>query len=431
MIERYTRPEMGKVWTDENRYHAWLKVEIAATNAWAELGEVPAEDAKKIAENASFTAERVAELEAITHHDVVAFTRTVSESLGEEKKWVHFGLTSTDVVDTAQGVLLKEADEIIRKDLAELKETIAQKARKYKDTVMMGRTHGVQAEPTTFGLKLARWYTELERDIERFEHAAKGVESGKISGAVGTFANVPPEVETSVLKQLGLTQQPVTSQVLPRDLHAEYIAMLALIATSIENWATEIRSLQRSEIHEVEEHFRAGQKGSSAMPHKRNPIGSENLCGMARVVRGNIVTAYEDVALWHERDISHSSAERVILPDTTIAIDYMLHRFNNILTNLDVFPETMLKNMNRTYGLIYSQRVLLKLIDEAGLSREKAYDMVQKLTAKSWNEQLQFRDLVENSEIMNYLSKADIDDAFDYHYHLRHVDEIFEKCGLN
>ena len=431
MLERYTRPEMGKVWTDENRYKAWLKVEIAATNAWAELGEVPAEDAKKIAENASFTAERVAELEAITHHDVVAFTRTVSESLGEEKKWVHFGLTSTDVVDTAQGVLLKEADEIIRKDLAELKETIAQKARKYKNTVMMGRTHGVQAEPTTFGLKLARWYTELERDIERFEHAAKGVESGKISGAVGTFANVPPEVETSVLKQLGLTQQPVTSQVLPRDLHAEYIAMLALIATSIENWATEIRSLQRSEIHEVEEHFRAGQKGSSAMPHKRNPIGSENLCGMARVVRGNIVTAYEDVALWHERDISHSSAERVILPDTTIAIDYMLHRFNNILTNLDVFPETMLKNMNRTYGLIYSQRVLLKLIDEAGLSREKAYDMVQKLTAKSWNEQLQFRDLVKNSEIMNYLSKADIDDAFDYHYHLRHVDEIFEKCGLN
>ena len=431
MLERYTRPEMGKVWTDENRYKAWLKVEIAATNAWAELGEVPAEDAKKIDENASFTAERVAELEAVTHHDVVAFTRTVSESLGEEKKWVHFGLTSTDVVDTAQGVLLKEADEIIRKDLAELKETIAQKARKYKNTVMMGRTHGVQAEPTTFGLKLARWYTELERDIERFEHAAKGVESGKISGAVGTFANVPPEVETSVLKQLGLTQQPVTSQVLPRDLHAEYIAMLALIVTSIENWATEIRSLQRSEIHEVEEHFRAGQKGSSAMPHKRNPIGSENLCGMARVVRGNVVTAYEDVALWHERDISHSSAERVILPDTTIAIDYMLHRFNNILRNLDVFPETMLKNMNRTYGLIYSQRVLLKLIDEAELSREKAYDMVQKLTAKSWNEQLQFRDLVENSEIMNYLSKADIDDAFDYHYHLRHVDEIFEKCGLN
>ena len=430
MLERYTRPEMGKIWSDENKYAAWLKVEIAATNAWCEAGEVPKEDAEKIAKNASFTAERVAELEQVTHHDVVAFTRTVSESLGPEKKWVHFGLTSTDVVDTAQGYILKQADEIIRKDLHELKKTIAEKARKYKNTVEMGRTHGVQAEPTTFGLKLARWYAEINRDIERFEHAAKGVESGKISGAVGTFANVPPEIETSVLKQLGLTQQPITSQVLPRDLHAEYIATLALIATSIENWATEIRGLQRSEIHEVEEHFRAGQKGSSAMPHKRNPIGSENLCGMARVLRGQIVTAYEDVTLWHERDISHSSAERIILPDSTIAIDYMLDRFNRILTNLDVFPETMLKNMDKTYGLIYSQRLLLKLIDEAGLSREDAYDMVQKLTTKSWNEGISFRKLVEESKIMDYLSEADVADAFDYHYHLRHVDEIFKKVGL-
>ena len=430
MLERYTRPEMGKIWSDENKYEAWLKVEIAATNAWSELGEVPKEDAAKIAQNASFTPERVAELEQVTHHDVVAFTRTVSESLGPEKKWVHFGLTSTDVVDTAQGYILKQADEIIRQDLHELKKTIAEKARKYKNTVEMGRTHGVQAEPTTFGLKLARWYAEIKRDIERFEHAAKGVESGKISGAVGTFANVPPAVETSVLKQLGLTQQPITSQVLPRDLHAEYIATLALIATSIENWATEIRSLQRSEIHEVEEHFRAGQKGSSAMPHKRNPIGSENLCGMARVLRGHIITAYEDVSLWHERDISHSSAERVILPDTTIGIDYMLDRFNRILTNLDVFPETMLKNMDKTYGLIYSQRLLLKLIDEAGLSREDAYDMVQKLTTRSWNEGISFRKLVESSPIMNYLSEDDVSDAFDYHYHLRHVDEIFKKVGL-
>ena len=430
MLERYTRPEMGKIWSDENKYEAWLKVEIAATNAWSELGEVPKEDAAKIAQNASFTPERVAELEQVTHHDVVAFTRTVSESLGPEKKWVHFGLTSTDVVDTAQGYILKQADAIIRQDLHELKKTIAEKARKYKNTVEMGRTHGVQAEPTTFGLKLARWYAEIKRDIERFEHAAKGVESGKISGAVGTFANVPPAVETSVLKQLGLTQQPITSQVLPRDLHAEYIATLALIATSIENWATEIRSLQRSEIHEVEEHFRAGQKGSSAMPHKRNPIGSENLCGMARVLRGHIITAYEDVSLWHERDISHSSAERVILPDTTIGIDYMLNRFNRILTNLDVFPETMLKNMDKTYGLIYSQRLLLKLIDEAGLSREDAYDMVQKLTTRSWNEGISFRKLVESSQIMNYLSEDDVADAFDYHYHLRHVDEIFKKVGL-
>ncbi len=430
MLERYTRPEMGKIWSDENKYAAWLKVEIAATNAWSEIGEVPREDAAKIAQNARFTAERVAELEQVTHHDVVAFTRTVSESLGPEKKWVHFGLTSTDVVDTAQGYILKQADEIIRQDLQELKKTIAEKARKYKNTVEMGRTHGVQAEPTTFGLKLARWYAEINRDIDRFEHAAKGVESGKISGAVGTFANVPPEIETSVLQQLGLTQQPITSQILPRDLHAEYIATLALIATSIENWATEIRSLQRSEIHEVEEHFRAGQKGSSAMPHKRNPIGSENLCGMARVLRGHIVTAYEDVTLWHERDISHSSAERIILPDTTIGIDYMLNRFNRILTNLDVFPETMLKNMDKTYGLIYSQRLLLKLIDEAGLSREDAYDMVQKLTTKSWNEGISFRKLVENSKIMNYLSEDDVADAFDYHYHLRHVDDIFKKVGL-
>ena len=430
MLERYTRPEMGKIWSDENKYEAWLKVEIAATNAWSELGEVPQEDAAKIAQNASFTPKRVAELEQITHHDVVAFTRTVSESLGPEKKWVHFGLTSTDVVDTAQGYILKQADAIIRQDLQDLKQTIANKARKYKNTVEMGRTHGVQAEPTTFGLKLARWYAEIKRDIERFEHAAKGVESGKISGAVGTFANVPPAVETSVLRQLGLTQQPITSQVLPRDLHAEYIATLALIATSIENWATEIRSLQRSEIHEVEEHFRAGQKGSSAMPHKRNPIGSENLCGMARVLRGHIITAYEDVSLWHERDISHSSAERVILPDTTIGIDYMLDRFNRILTNLDVFPETMLKNMDKTYGLIYSQRLLLKLIDEAGLSRENAYDMVQKLTAKSWNEGISFRKLVEDSPIMDYLTEDDVADAFDYHYHLRHVDEIFKKVGL-
>ena len=430
MLERYTRPEMGKIWSDENKYEAWLKVEIAATNAWSELGEVPQEDAAKIAQNASFTPERVAELEQITHHDVVAFTRTVSESLGPEKKWVHFGLTSTDVVDTAQGYILKQADAIIRQDLQDLKQTIANKARKYKNTVEMGRTHGVQAEPTTFGLKLARWYAEIKRDIERFEHAAKGVESGKISGAVGTFANVPPAVETSVLRQLGLTQQPITSQVLPRDLHAEYIATLALIATSIENWATEIRSLQRSEIHEVEEHFRAGQKGSSAMPHKRNPIGSENLCGMARVLRGHIITAYEDVSLWHERDISHSSAERIILPDTTIGIDYMLDRFNRILTNLDVFPETMLKNMDKTYGLIYSQRLLLKLIDEAGLSRENSYDMVQKLTAKSWNEGISFRKLVEHSPIMDYLTEEDVADAFDYHYHLRHVDEIFKKVGL-
>lgn len=429
MLARYSRPEMAKIWTDESKYDAWLKVEIAVTNAWAKLGVVPQEDAEKIAKNASFTAERVAEMEEVTHHDVVAFTRTVSESLGEEKKWVHYGLTSTDVVDTAQGYLLKQADQILRQDLEELKETIKQMALKYKNTVMIGRTHGVQAEPMTFGLKMCRWYTEIQRDIERFEHAAAGVECGEISGAVGTYANVPPEVEKSVTEELGLNRQPVTSQVLPRDLHAEYIATLGLIATSLEEFATEIRGLQRSEIHEVEEHFNPGQKGSSAMPHKRNPIGSENICGMARVLRGNIVTAYENVALWHERDISHSSAERVILPDSTIGLDYMLHRFNKILSSLDVFPETMKENMNKTYGLIYSQRLLLKLIN-TGMSREKAYDMVQKLTAKSWNEHVQFRELVDQSEIADILPKAEIDDAFDYSYHLRHLDEIYRQVGI-
>lgn len=420
---------MAKIWTDESKYGAWLKVEIAVTNAWAKLGVVPQKDAERIAKNASFTAERVAEMEEVTHHDVVAFTRTVSESLGEEKKWVHYGLTSTDVVDTAQGCLLKQADQILRQDLEELKETIKQMALKYKNTVMIGRTHGVQAEPMTFGLKMCRWYTEIQRDIERFEHAAAGVECGEISGAVGTYANVPPEVEKSVTEELGLNRQPVTSQVLPRDLHAEYIATLGLIATSLEEFAIEIRGLQRSEIHEVEEHFNPGQKGSSAMPHKRNPIGSENICGMARVLRGNIVTAYENVALWHERDISHSSAERVILPDSTIGLDYMLHRFNKILSSLDVFPETMKENMNKTYGLIYSQRLLLKLIN-TGMSREKAYDMVQKLTAKSWNEHVQFRELVDQSEIANILPKAEIDDAFDYSYHLRHLDEIYRQVGI-
>ncbi|MGX5376881.1 adenylosuccinate lyase [Ligilactobacillus sp. LYQ135] len=429
MLARYSRPEMAQIWSDESKYDAWLKVEIAVTNAWAKLGIVPKEDAQKIAQNASFTPQRVAEMEAVTHHDVVAFTRTVSESLGAEKKWVHYGLTSTDVVDTAQGYLLKQANQILRADLNELKETIKKLAIKHKNTVMIGRTHGVQAEPMTFGLKMCRWYTEMQRNIERFEHAASGVECGEISGAVGTYANVPPAIEESVMAELGLNRQPVTSQVLPRDLHAEYIATLALIATSLEEFATEIRSLQRSEIHEVEEHFNEGQKGSSAMPHKRNPIGSENICGMARVLRGNIITAYEDVALWHERDISHSSAERVILPDTTIGLDYMLHRFNRILSNLDVFPETMEENMKRTYGLIYSQRLLLKLIN-TGMSREEAYDMVQKLTAQSWNEHIQFKELVQDSKIADILPQEEIDDAFDYHYHLRYIDDIYKQVGL-
>ncbi|MGY5270893.1 adenylosuccinate lyase [Lactiplantibacillus plantarum] len=431
MIDRYTRPAMGKVWSLENQYQAWLEVEIAADEAWAELGKIPASDVAKIRENAKFDVDRIAEIEAVTHHDVVAFTRDVSESLGAERKWVHYGLTSTDVVDTAQGYRLKQANAIIRQDLQDLRATLAQQAKKHKYTVEMGRTHGVHAEPTTFGLKIARWYSEINRDIERFEHAAAGVEAGKISGAVGTFANIPPFVEEFVCKQLGLRAQEISTQVLPRDLHAEYIASLALIATSVEVFATEIRGLQKSETHEVEEFFNKGQKGSSAMPHKRNPIGSENVTGLARVIRGHMMTAYEDVPLWHERDISHSSAERIILPDTTILVDYILTRINKIIKTLTVFPERMKQNMDATYGLIYSQRVLLKLID-TGMSRESAYDLVQPLTAKSWDEQLQFKPLVEgNAEIREHLDQAAIDDAFDYHYHLRHVDDIFKRLGLD
>ncbi|AYW45158.1 adenylosuccinate lyase [Tetragenococcus koreensis] len=431
MLARYTRKEMGKIWSDENRYNAWLETEILADEAWAELGEIPQKDVEKIKANATFDISRIQEIEAQTKHDVVSFTRAVSESLGEERKWIHYGLTSTDVVDTAYGYLMKQANEILRDDLEKFAETIAKKAKDYKYTVMMGRTHGVHAEPTTFGLKLALWYAEVKRQIERFEHAAKGVEAGKISGAVGTFANIPPFVEQYVCDKLGLRAQDISTQVLPRDLHAEYIASMALVATSIEKFGTEIRSLQKSETREVEEFFAPGQKGSSAMPHKRNPIGSENMAGLARVMRGHMVTAYEDVSLWHERDISHSSAERIIIPDTTILLDYMLNRFNNILDNLTVLPENMKKNMGATFGLIYSQRVLLKLIDH-GMTREEAYDLIQPKTAEAWDEQIDFRSLLENDEqITDVLSEDEMNDAFDYHYHLKHVDEIFKRVGID
>jgi len=430
MISRYTRPEMAAIWTDEKKFECWLAVELAADEAWAKLGHIPAEDVEKLKQNAKFDVDRIQEIEAVTHHDVIAFTRNVSESLGEEKKWVHYGLTSTDVVDTAYGYQLKQANDIIRKDLKDFTQIVADKAREHKNTVMMGRTHGVHAEPTTFGAKLARWYSEMKRNIERFDRAAKGVEAGKISGAVGTYANIDPFVEEYVCEKLGIRAQEVSSQVLPRDLHADYMASLALIATSLEEFATEIRGLQKSETREVEEYFAKGQKGSSAMPHKRNPIGSENICGLARVCRGHMVTAYENVALWHERDISHSSAERIILPDTTILIDYMLNRFGRIVKNLTVFPENMKRNMDKTFGLIYSGRVLLKLID-TGMSREEAYDLVQPYTAKAWDGQTQFRPLLESdATIMSRLSKEDLDDAFDYHWHLKHIDDIFKRVGL-
>jgi adenylosuccinate lyase len=372
----------------------------------------------KIREGASFDIDRILEIEKETRHDVVAFTRAVSETLGEERKWVHYGLTSTDVVDTALSYLIKQANEILRKDIKNFIEILENKAKEHKYTVMMGRTHGVHAEPTTFGLKLALWLEEMKRNLERFEASAQVIETGKISGAVGTYANIDPFVEKYVCEKLGLQAAPISTQTLQRDRHAQYMATLALIGSSIEKFATEIRGLQKSETREVEEFFAKGQKGSSAMPHKRNPIGSENMVGMARLLRGYMMTAYENVSLWHERDISHSSAERVILPDGTITLNYMLNRFANIVKNLTVFPDNMKRNMGRTFGLIYSQRVLLALIDK-GLAREEAYDTVQPLTAKAWE------------EITAHLSKEELDDCFDYNYHLQHVDTIFERLGLN
>ncbi|EAE6153752.1 adenylosuccinate lyase [Listeria monocytogenes] len=430
MLERYTRKEMGNIWTEQNRYQAWLEVEILACEAWAELGDIPKEDVAKIRANAKFDVDRIHEIELETRHDVVAFTRSVSESLGAERKWVHYGLTSTDVVDTANSYLLKQANEILRKDLENFIAIIGEKAKEHKYTVTMGRTHGVHAEPTTFGLKLALWYEEMKRNLERFNFAADGVEFGKISGAVGTYANIDPFVETYVCEKLGTTPAPISTQTLQRDRHAEYLATLALIATSVEKFAVEVRALQKSEVREVEEFFAKGQKGSSAMPHKRNPIGSENVTGLARVIRGHMVTAYENVPLWHERDISHSSAERIILPDSTILLDYILNRFGNIVKNLTVFPENMKRNMDRTLGLIYSQRVLLALIDK-GLAREAAYDVVQPRAMEAWEKQVPFRELVEqDATITENLSAEEIVDCFDYNYHLKNVDLIFDRLGL-
>ncbi|RST59442.1 adenylosuccinate lyase [Siminovitchia terrae] len=431
MIERYTRPEMGAVWKEKNRYKAWLEVEILACEAWAEFGEIPKEDVKKIREKAGFDVDRIKEIELETRHDVVAFTRAVSETLDEERKWIHYGLTSTDVVDTALSYLLKQANTIIRKDLENFINILREKAIEHKDTVMMGRTHGVHAEPTTFGLKLALWYEEMKRNLERFNQAAAGVEFGKISGAVGTYANIDPFIEKFVCEKLGLQPAPLSMQTLQRDRHAHYMGVLALIATSIEKFAVEIRGLQKSETREVEEFFAKGQKGSSAMPHKRNPIASENMAGMARVIRGYMVTAYDNVPLWHERDISHSSAERIILPDATIALNYMLNRFGNVVKNLTVYPENMKRNMDRTLGLIFSQQVLLMLIDK-GLSREEAYDTVQPKAMEAWEKQVSFKTLIEeDATIQKLLSQDEIDACFDPRYHLKHVDTIFERLGLN
>ena len=430
MLERYSRPEMRAIWTEENKFKAWLEVELCACEAWSELGVIPKEDVEALRKSASFDIDRIYEIEQETRHDVIAFTRAVSETLGPERKWVHYGLTSTDVVDTAMGYLLRQANEILRADIERFIGILREQAVRYKDTPMMGRTHGVHAEPTTFGLKVALWHEEMKRNLERFDHAADGVQYGKISGAVGTYANIDPFVEEFVCRKLGTKPAPISTQTLQRDRHAEYMATLALIATSLDKVATEIRALQKSEFREVEEPFAKGQKGSSAMPHKRNPIGCENISGLSRVIRGHMLTAYENVTLWHERDISHSSAERVILPDATMLLNYMLNRLGNIIQNLTVFPENMKRNMSATYGVPFSGRVMTKLIDK-GFSREQAYDTVQPRAMQAWETQRQFRSIVEETpEITSVLSAEEIDDCFNPSWHLKHVDTIFKRLGL-
>ncbi len=430
MIDRYSRKEMSEIWTEQNQFQSWLDVELAVCKAWSEIGHIPLEDVDVLYSKASFDINRIKEIEETTRHDVVAFTRAVSETLGPEKKWIHYGLTSTDVVDTATGLRIKQANRILRQGIDRMIDVLGKKARDHKHTLMMGRTHGIHAEPTTFGLKCALWYAEMMRNKERFEQAADQIEYGKISGAVGTFANIPPQIEQLVCQYLGLKPAPISTQTLQRDRHAHYMSTLALIGSSLEKMAVEIRHLQKSETREVEERFMAGQKGSSAMPHKRNPIGSENISGCARVLRGYMVTAFENIPLWHERDISHSAAERIIIPDATILLDYMLDRFAKIVENLVVFADNMLENINKTHGLVFSQRLMLKLINKS-VSREDSYDMVQPLAMKAWETGSPLMDLaLKSKEISAYLSAEEIKEAFDLKHHTSQVDVLFKRVGL-
>jgi adenylosuccinate lyase len=430
LIERYRRQVVQDIFTEETKFNAYLKMEIHTLEAWSKLGKIPKEDVDKIKEKASFSVKRIKEIEEETRHDIVAFTRCVSESLGDEKKWVHYGLTSTDVVDTANGYILKQANDILWNDLVEFQKVLKEKAILYKDTPCIGRTHGIHADITSFGLKWALWYDEFSRHLDRFKLVRKEVEMGKISGAVGNFANTPPEIQDYVCEAMGIGSANISTQTLQRDRHANYISELALIGGTMEKIAIEIRHLQRTEVREVEEFFRKGQKGSSAMPHKRNPISSENITGCSRVLRGYMVAAYENIPLWHERDISHSSVERIILPDAIMLLDYMLHRYQGVLSNLTVFEDRMLQNIYLTNGVIFSQRVLTKLIDK-GLSREVAYDTVQPIAMKAWQEGLPYRELLaENSFVTQYLNEEEITDAFNINYFLRNVDTILKRVGI-
>lgn len=430
MIERYTLPEMGEIWADEHRLTLWLKIEIAACEGWAGLGRIPWEAVDVIREKASFSWERVQALEEVTQHDVLAFLTNVAENVGGEAKHIHLGLTSSDVLDTALSLQLVEASDILLAKLEGLEAALKRQALEHRDTLMMGRTHGVHAEPITLGLKFALWYEEIRRQKKRLVFAREEIRVGKISGAVGTFANVEPQVEEYVCQVLGLEPSPISTQILQRDRHAFYMTTLAGIAGSLDKMATEIRNLQRTDVHEVEEAFGKGQKGSSAMPHKKNPVTAERICGLARLVRGNAQVALENVALWHERDISHSSAERVILPDSTIALDYMLHKMTRLIDRLVVFPEQMKENIDKGLGLIFSQQVLLALVDK-GLSREDAYALVQSQALEAWRTKEQFQSLLEKEPgVRAYLDEKEIAALFDYAYHTKHVADIFRRLGL-
>jgi adenylosuccinate lyase len=418
---------MRAIWTEENKFNAYLKVELLSAEAWRELGVVPPEDIEKLYEHATFSIPRIREIEEQTRHDIVAFTRAVSESLGDERKWVHYGLTSTDVVDTANGYLLRQANDILRADLDRFAEMLRKQAVKYKYVPCIGRTHGIHADITSFGLKWVLWHAEMQRNIKRFREAARGVEVGKISGAVGNFANIPPFVQDYVCERLGIESSDISTQVIQRDRHAAYLASIALIGAQIEQMAMEVRNLQRTEVHEVEEAFGKGQKGSSAMPHKRNPIGSENMCGCARVLRGYMLTAYENVALWHERDISHSSTERIILPDATELLDYMLNRMMNILGNLTVFEEKMKADIYMTNGVIFAQRVMNALIGK-GFAREKAYDTVQPVAMRAMAAGVPYIDLLrEEPTVSATLTPEELEGCFTLDYYMKNVDYIYKR----
>jgi adenylosuccinate lyase len=427
VIPRYTRPDMGNIWSDENRFRTWLSVEVAATETLAAAGMVPKSAAKSIRERAGFNLQRIHDIEAEVRHDVIAFTTAVAEIVGPDARWFHYGLTSNDVVDTAQALLIQQASAIIAEDLQRLAEVLERRAWEFKDTPMVGRTHGIHAEPITFGFKLANWYSETQRNIERFRLAAEDMRVGKFSGAVGTFAHLSPDLEEKICKRLRLKAAAVSSQVIQRDRHAAYLATLAVVASTLDKIATEIRHLQRTEVREAEEFFSEKQKGSSAMPHKRNPVTLEQISGLARVVRSNAQAGFENVALWHERDISHSSVERVIIPDSTTLVDYMLQKTTNILDTMFVYPERMKTNLESTRGLVFSGQLLLDLV-EHGMSREDAYRMVQAHAMHAWKQGLNFRDLVlKDKQITGRVPREQIERAFDLQRQLKNIDGIFAR----